>query len=45
MIEHEMPRGEEEGLRATFDVAAAELSQEECEDRDLLLGAFEEEKD
>ncbi|MGH7567142.1 MAG: hypothetical protein ACREK2_09955 [Gemmatimonadota bacterium] len=45
MIEREMTREEEVRLRAMFDAAAAELTEEEREDRDLLLGAFEVEDD
>jgi hypothetical protein len=39
-----MAREEEVRLRAMFDAAAAELTEEEREDRDLLLGAFEAEE-
>lgn len=45
LIEREIAREEEERLRAMFDEAAAELTDEEREDRDLLLGAFEGEDD
>jgi hypothetical protein len=45
LIEREMTREEENRLRAMFDAAAAELTKEEKEDRDLLLGAFEAEGD
>lgn len=45
LIEREMLREEEDRLRAMFDAAAAELTEEETEDRDLLLGAFEAEED
>lgn len=45
LIEREMTREEEVRLRAMFDAAAAELTEEEREDRDLLLGAFEVEDD
>jgi hypothetical protein len=45
LIEREMVREEEDRLRAMFDAAAAELTDEEREDRDLLLGAFEAEED
>jgi len=45
LIEQEMAREEEARLRAMFDAAAAELTEEEREDRDLLLGAFEAEED
>lgn len=45
LIEKEMTREEEVRLRAMFDAAAAELTEEEREDRDLLLGAFEAEED
>jgi hypothetical protein len=45
LIEKEMSREEEVRLRAMFDAAAAELTEEEREDRDLLLGAFEAEED
>jgi hypothetical protein len=38
-------REEEVRLRTMFEIAAAELSEEEREDRDLLLGAFEAEED
>jgi Arc/MetJ-type ribon-helix-helix transcriptional regulator len=41
LIEEEMAREEAEILREMFDAAAAELTEEEREDRDLLLGAFE----
>lgn len=45
LIEEEMAREEAEALRRMFDEAAAELTEEEREDRDLLLGAFEPEDD
>jgi hypothetical protein len=45
LIEQEMRRKAEERLRAMFDAAAAELTQKEREDRDLLLGALEAEED
>lgn len=45
LIEEEMGREEEERLRRMFDAAADELTDEEREDRDLLLGAFEAETD
>jgi hypothetical protein len=45
LIENEMVREEEDRLRAMFDAAAAELTEQEREDRDLLLGAFEAEED
>ena len=45
LIEKEMTREEQDRLRAMFDAAAAELTEEEREDRDLLLGAFELEED
>ena len=45
LIEKEMAREEEVRLRAMFDAAAAELTEEEREDRDLFLGAFEAEED
>jgi len=45
LIEREMLREEEDRLRAMFDAAAAELTEEEREDRNLLLGAFEAEED
>lgn len=45
LIEKEMTREEEVRLRDMFDAAAAELTEEEREDRDLLLGAFEAEED
>ena len=41
----ELMREEEARLRAMFDAAAAELTEEELEDRDLLLSAFEPEMD
>ena len=43
LIEEEMAREEAESLREMFDAAAAELTEEEREDRDLLLGVFEPE--
>lgn len=43
LIEEEMAREEAEVLREMFDTAAAELTDEEREDRDLLLEAFEPE--
>jgi hypothetical protein len=45
LIEQEMAREEEVRLRAMFDAAAVELTREEREDRDQLLGAFEAEED
>ncbi|HUF90111.1 MAG TPA: hypothetical protein VMR66_09035 [Gemmatimonadota bacterium] len=45
LIEEGMAREEEERLRQMFDAAAAELTEEERADRDLLLGAFEKEED
>jgi hypothetical protein len=45
LIEKEMAREEEVRLREMFDAAAAELTREDQEDRDLLLGAFEAELD
>ena len=45
LIEKEMAREEEVRLREMFDAAAADLTEEEREDRDLLLGAFEAEED
>lgn len=45
LIEEGMAREEEERLRQMFDTAAAELTEEERADRDLLLGAFETEED
>lgn len=45
LIEREMTREEDDRLRAMFDAAAAELTEEERADRDLLLGAFEAEED
>ena len=40
-----MIREEDERLRRMFDAAAAELTDEEREERDLLLGAFDAESD
>lgn len=40
LIEEEMAREERERLRAMFDAAAEELTDEELEDRDRLVGAF-----
>lgn len=40
LIEDEMAREEQERLRRMFDAAAEELTEEEREDRELLLGAF-----
>lgn len=45
LIEREMVREEEDRLREMFDAAASELTEEEREDRDLLLGAFDAEED
>ena len=45
LIEEEMAREEAERLRRMFDAAADELTDEEREDRDLLLGAFDAETD
>ena len=45
LIEEEMEREESEALRQMFDDAAAELTEEEREDRALLLDAFEPEDD
>lgn len=36
----EMDREDQERLKVMFDAAAEELTEEECEDRELLLGAF-----
>ena len=41
LIEQQMAREEEDQLRAMFDTAAAELTEEEREDRDHLLEAFD----
>jgi hypothetical protein len=40
LIEAEIAREEAARLREMFDAAAAELSNEDREDRDLILGAF-----
>ena len=40
LIEEEMAREERERLKAMFDAAAEELTDEEREDRDRLLEAF-----
>lgn len=40
LIEEEMEREERQRLRAMFDAAAEELTDEEREDRDRLVGAF-----
>lgn len=43
LIDAEIAREDEERLRAMFDAAAAELTDEDREERDRLLGAFEPE--
>lgn len=41
LIEQEMAREEEASLRTMFDTAAREMDEEEREDLERLLGAFE----
>lgn len=45
LIEAEMSREDEERLRAMFDAAAEELTDEDREERDRLLDAFEPDRE